>query len=234
MKQALHQKVGIVTPYHNEGVSVALNCANSLPNIPNLIHVVVCDGSEKNAGITEKLPNSLVLKLPQNVGDSGDTPRSIGAMYAIGLGCEAIHFLDVDNELSSSGADWLSDFVSFPEGLDFLVFAQEVQKLDGQQILKTGRNQEFWDTGQFLFASHMLEALAFWSFLPSSLCQIDDRCISKFLMTRKYKFEIVETVMQKYVMSKALNPVEVADAIEDAKRHDRFPRLGFGINVKGM
>ena len=149
MKQALPQKVGIVTPYHNEGVSVALNCANSLPNIPNLIHVVVCDGSEKNAGITEKLPNSLVLKLPQNVGDSGDTPRSIGAMYAIGLGCEAIHFLDVDNELSSSGTDWLSDFVSFPEGLDFW-FCSRSSEIGWATNLKDWQKSGIWDTNFYL------------------------------------------------------------------------------------
>ncbi len=88
-------RIALVTPYYKEPTDVLRRCHESVSRqtVP-AIHYMVADG----------IPNREVdgwdvrhIALPENIGNSGATPRGIAAITAFAEGADAVSFLDADN-----------------------------------------------------------------------------------------------------------------------------------------
>lgn len=85
----------VITPYHSENVEILKTCyASCRSQGIKLTHIFIADG----------LPNKDIdqwdiehLILPKGNTDGGNTPRSIGSIYACNQGYWPIFYLDVDN-----------------------------------------------------------------------------------------------------------------------------------------
>lgn len=88
-------KVAVITPYYKESLDILQKCHESVKkqNHPSL-HVMVADGFPVD-DISQWDCNHIILPLGHN--DIGSTPRLLGSYHAIGLGYDAIAFLDADN-----------------------------------------------------------------------------------------------------------------------------------------
>jgi hypothetical protein len=91
----MEPRVAVITPYSNESTDVLQHCHFSVvrQTYPCL-HVMVADGCP-NAALDNW--NTDHIRLPRSHNDIGSTPRLIGAYHAIGLGVDAVAFLDADN-----------------------------------------------------------------------------------------------------------------------------------------
>lgn len=88
-------RVAVVTPYWREPGEVLAKCMASVRRQTHPVtHILVADG------VPQELPETagvIHVRLPVNVGNSGATPRGIGAQLAFNLGYDAVAFLDADN-----------------------------------------------------------------------------------------------------------------------------------------
>ena len=91
----MEPSVAVITAFRNEPENWLKRCLDSVTNQTwPCTHILVGDGVARLEQISSKV---LQVILPNNVGDFGDTPRAVGAIYAIGMGFDAIMFLDADN-----------------------------------------------------------------------------------------------------------------------------------------
>jgi len=88
-------RVAVITPYHRESLELLQQCHHSvLVQHEACVHVMVADGEPQQELAAWPVEH---IQLPRSHGDIGSTPRLIGAYHAIGLGVEAVTFLDADN-----------------------------------------------------------------------------------------------------------------------------------------
>lgn len=89
-------RVFVVIPHYRERDEYVRQCLASVmaQTVPCQM-VVVSDGPDPSPALGE-FP-ATVLKLPEPSRDYGDTPRSIGSVYAVSRGADAIAWLDADN-----------------------------------------------------------------------------------------------------------------------------------------
>ena len=96
---SLNFKVAVITPYYKIEPDKLERCIKSVAQQTlKCDHIIVADG------IPQTLPtgyNIMHIVLPANVGNSGSTPRGLGAQYAFAQGYDAVAFLDADNFVSS-------------------------------------------------------------------------------------------------------------------------------------
>lgn len=86
-------RVAVVTPFCNEPADWLAQAQRSITaQTYPCDHIMVGDA----ATVVPPLP-AMVVNLPTCVADFGDTPRAVGSFYAVGLGYDAIAYLDADN-----------------------------------------------------------------------------------------------------------------------------------------
>ena len=95
MKHPPFPSVAVITPYYQEDPAMLAKCHESVRSqtFPCL-HVLVADG---HAAPEIDGWNAHHVTLPVCHDDIGSTPRLIGSYHAIGLGVDAVAFLDADN-----------------------------------------------------------------------------------------------------------------------------------------
>ena len=88
-------RVAVITPYYKEPLAQLRQCHESVraQSVPCL-HVLVADGHRRRRINHWQAEH---VRLPRSHGDIGSTPRLIGSYHAIGLGVDAVAFLDADN-----------------------------------------------------------------------------------------------------------------------------------------
>ncbi|MCF7223771.1 glycosyltransferase [Marilutibacter chinensis] len=85
----------MITPYFKEDLAILAKCHDSvLAQTFSCLHVLVADG---HAAAEIEAWDAHHVVLPVSHGDIGSTPRLVGSYHAIGLGVEAVAFLDADN-----------------------------------------------------------------------------------------------------------------------------------------
>ena len=167
-------EVAVITPYYEEGLAILERCHKSvLEQTISCLHILIADG--------KPLPeldqwDAHHIQLPVSHHDIGSTPRLIGCFHAIGLGVDAVAFLDADN--------WYE-----PEHLSKLMAAR---RNEGAAFVSSGRMlwslhgyamgscplidpEQFIDTNCMLFGKEAFTLLHHWALMPSYGHLIGDR-----------------------------------------------------------
>lgn len=94
-RRKMRRRVAVVTPYFRIEPEKLKRCCESVAAQSHPSdHILVADGEPQD------MPDGLSpihIKLPENVGNSGATPRGFGGIYAFAQGYDVVAFLDADN-----------------------------------------------------------------------------------------------------------------------------------------
>jgi Glycosyl transferase family 2 len=168
--------VAVVTPYHGEDLATLERCHRSVraQTIPCL-HVLVADG-RPHAALEHWQAHHVVLPVPHN--DIGSTPRLVGCVHAIGLGVEAVAFLDADNWYDPAHIAGLMA-ARREQGAAYVSSSRMLWSLDGQSMgpCPLIDPQRFIDTNCMLFGREAFPLLHHWVLMPSYGHLIGDRIL---------------------------------------------------------
>ena len=167
-------RVAVVTPYYKESLALLEQCHESVINQSEpCLHVLVADGNPRpriNRWQAEH------VRLPRSHNDIGSTPRLIGSYHAIGLGVEAVAFLDADNWY---GPDHIASLLETmqKEHADFVSSNRTLCRLDGSVMgpCPLTDPERFIDTNAMLFGRGAFPQLHHWVLMPSYGHLIGDR-----------------------------------------------------------
>lgn len=166
--------VAVITPYHGEALDVLEKCHHSvLGQTYPCLHILVADGSPHHV-IEAWQADHIVL--PRSHHDIGSTPRLIGSIHAIGLGLEAIAFLDADNWYSPCH---ISDLMECHRqtGAPFISSSRTLCYIDGTPMgpCPVTDPDHFIDTSCMLFTNKAFGLLHHWVLMPPYAHLIGDR-----------------------------------------------------------
>lgn len=169
-------KIGVITPYHDLDNPYFEQCLNSvqMQTHQNLIHIVVGDGC--NSDLLLQYPSVLHIPLPKQTSNYGDTPRSIGVVYAFSIGVDAVMFLDSDNWYADKHVETM--VAQCQQSNSAVVTCQRyLCHLDGSilGICPESDGVIFNDTNCLLITKALAEEAALWWLIPDDLHAIDDR-----------------------------------------------------------
>ena len=167
-------RVAVVTPYYKESIEMLERCHQSVQNQTlNCLHILVADGYPNK---TVKGWDAHHIQLPCSHNDIGSTPRLIGAYHAIGLGVEAITFLDADNWLREDHIEQMSRIMD-QERADFVSTTRTLCRLDGSEMgpCPLTDPDHFIDTNCMMLGKAAFPVLHQWSLMPSYGHLIGDR-----------------------------------------------------------
>jgi glycosyltransferase involved in cell wall biosynthesis len=173
-------KVAVITPYYKEPIETLLKCHKSVSDQSfKVLHVMVADGFP-NYQLNNLEIDHIIL--PKSHNDIGSTPRLIGCYHAIGLGCEAVTFLDADNWYR---ADHIESLVKlFHETkAPFLYSNRNLCRLDDTIIKVDDQSfpSNFIDTNSMMFTRECFNLLEKWVLMPSYAHLIGDRVMTYYV-----------------------------------------------------
>lgn len=169
-------KIAVITPYHDPSSRYLDQCLASVQEqtYKNIIHVTVGDGCKLNN--PEEFNNVYDIPLPKNINNFGDSPRSIGVIYAFSLGVDAVAFLDSDNWYANNHIELMVQTVE-KTGSDVATSLRYLTHLDGS-ILGVCPESDgiiFCDTNCLLITRRLAEEAGLWWLIPADMHVIDDR-----------------------------------------------------------
>lgn len=167
-------RVAVITPYHKEALPFLQRCHESVTRQTcPCLHVMVADGFPVDD--VARWPADHVV-LPQAHNDIGSTPRLIGSYHAIGLGYDAVAFLDADNWYRE---DHVAALVRLCTENDagFASSGRMLCRLDGSPMAPCGATDPdvFVDTNCMFFARPAFPLLAHWTLMPSYAHVVGDQ-----------------------------------------------------------
>ena len=189
--------VAVITPYFKESLDLLWQCHRSvLAQDYPCLHVLVADG-EPQAALDAWQAHHVVL--PQAHGDIGSTPRLIGSFHAIGLGVEAVAFLDADNWLHPGHISGLMQ-ARAETGAAFLSSGRMLCRLDGSVMgpCPLIDPKRFIDTNCMLFAKEAFSLLHHWVLMPDYGHLIGDRIMLHHVLDSGVKCEHVDQALVFY------------------------------------
>jgi glycosyltransferase involved in cell wall biosynthesis len=165
-------KVAVVTPYYKESKKVLKRCLDSVAKqtYDDVIHVVVADGYPQD-WVNDYTLHHICMP---NVGNFGDTPRGMGAAYAVGIHVDAIVFLDADCWIERDHIDRMLD--TLRSGSSVITCPRNVW-LDGELAGPCNESNgiHFNDTNCYLISKPYFHVLSAWMFKNQKDCVIGDR-----------------------------------------------------------
>ena len=179
-------RVAVITPYYKEPLAVLEQCHQSVLNQTEpCLHVLVADGNPR-ARINRW--HAEHVRLPRNHGDIGSTPRLIGSYHAIGLGVEAVAFLDADNWYRPDHISSLLEAIQKHQA-DFVSSNRTLCRKDGTVMgpCPITDPDQFIDTNTMLFGSGAFPQLHNWVLMPNYGHLIGDRVMLHHLKTSGVK-----------------------------------------------
>ena len=178
--------IAIITPYHQPDDPWLRQCIRSVREQTHgdCLHVLVGDGAALPADIPSD--NLFQITLSRNIGDYGDSPRALGAIYGFSLGADAVAFLDADNWYS---LDHIESLVRLHHttGAPVVVSLRNLVSLDGSLmgVCEDSDGLTFCDTNCMFFTTRAADIATSWWRIPPHLHAIDDRVIwSRVLRAR--------------------------------------------------
>jgi len=165
------------------------------------LHILVADGypnkTVKNWDIDH-------IQLPCSHNDIGSTPRLIGAYHAIGLGVEAITFLDADNWLREDHIEQMKKTMD-EEKADFVSSTRTLCRLDGSEMgpCPLTDPDHFIDTNCMMLGKTAFPVLHQWSLMPSYGHLIGDRIMLHYIKQAGIKRIHINTPSVFYRCGKA-------------------------------
>jgi glycosyltransferase involved in cell wall biosynthesis len=169
-------RVAIITPYYDEELEQIQKCNQSvLSQSYQATHVLVADG-RPHPNVSALDAQHVILPLGHS--DIGSTPRLIGAYHAIGLGYDAIGFLDADNWLASNHVEMLVE-AHYDSRAAFLSSGRWLCHLDGTPMAVCPYTDpaKFIDTNCMFFTRDAFKLLHHWVLMPEYGHLIGDRII---------------------------------------------------------
>ena len=167
-------RVAVITPYYKEPLAQLEQCHQSvLGQSEPCLHVLVSDGHPRpriNHWAAEH------VRLPRSHGDIGSTPRLIGCYHAIGLGVEAVAFLDADNWYGPDHIAMLLEAMD-REQAAFVSSSRTLCRMDGSVMgpCPLTDPERFIDTNAMLFGRPAFPLLHQWVLMPPYGHLIGDR-----------------------------------------------------------
>ena len=160
-RRSTRPRVAVITPYYKEPLALLEQCHQSvLAQTEPCLHVLVADGHPRK-GINRWDADH--VRLPRSHGDIGSTPRLIGCYHAIGLGVEAVAFLDADNWY---GPDHIAAAITAMDQTDaaFVSTGRTLCRLDGSVmgLCPLSHPDRFIDTNAMLFGRAAFPLLQQW------------------------------------------------------------------------
>lgn len=167
-------RVAVITPYYRESRAVLEQCHQSvLAQTVPCLHVLVADGHPK-AALNHW--DAHHVRLPRSHGDIGSTPRLIGSYHAIGLGVDAVAFLDADNWYGPNHIATLLEAMDRDQA-GFVSSSRTLCRLDGSVMGRCPLSDpdRFIDTNAMLFGRAAFPLLHQWVLMPEYGHLIGDR-----------------------------------------------------------
>jgi len=167
-------RVAVITPYYKEPLAQLRQCHDSvLAQSEPCLHVLVADG-HRHLRINRWQAEH--VRLPRSHGDIGSTPRLIGSYHAIGLGVDAVAFLDADNWYRPDHIASLLAEVDQHQA-DFVSSSRTLCRLDGTVMgpCPLTDPERFIDTNAMLFGRGAFPLLHQWVLMPPYGHLIGDR-----------------------------------------------------------
>jgi glycosyltransferase involved in cell wall biosynthesis len=167
-------KIAVVTPYYNEPSNWLAACNESVRGQTHgCLHVMVADGAPR-AEVDAFNADHIVL--PRSHNDWGATPRLIGCYHAIGLGCDAVAFLDADCWYRRDHIESLVTLFS-STGASLVSSGRMLCRLDGSEMRACPLidPEKFIDTNCMMVARQGFPVLAYWVLMPNYGHVIGDR-----------------------------------------------------------
>lgn len=184
-------RVAVITPYFRiDPEKFRRCCASVAAQTFNCDHILVADGEPQS------LPDNFELThicLPQNIGNSGASPRGFGAQYAFVQGYDAVAFLDADNwydldhiELAVRALEERQEDVVFTRR--HIVFPDgDVLKVDDPSDI----NGKHVDTSCYVFSKRAAYLMAIWAMYPKEFGAIEDRIMRAVIARKKLKTRLL-------------------------------------------
>jgi len=167
-------KIAVITPYYKEPTRILEECHKSvLLQSHECRHILVADG-HANPVIDQW--NADHLKLPHPHHDIGSTPRLIGAIHAIGSGCDGIFFLDADNWFEPNHVEMMAHLHRETNAI-FTTAERKLFTTDGDYmgICPNTHPERFIDTNCMAFWPGGFDLLMHWVTMPDYAHIIGDR-----------------------------------------------------------
>ncbi len=173
--------VAVITPFHLGNKEFVEGCIKSVnqQSYPGIMHVVVGDGCDLPSYISKSdFPNLHFIRLPKNINDYGDTPRSIATAYAFAHGAEAVAFLDSDNWWDPKHIEIMVK-ASIDNDADVVVSKRLLCHEDGRVMGECDESDgiHFSDTNCMFVRRKLREQAGSWWLIPHDEHAIDDRVI---------------------------------------------------------
>ena len=205
LKRALSNplpRVAVITPYYKESIAELRQCHDSvLAQSEPCLHVLVADGHPRRRINYWQAEH---VHLPRSHGDIGSTPRLIGSYHAIGLGVDAVAFLDADNWY---GPDHIAHLLERMDEhrADFISSGRTLCRLDGTVMgpCPLTDPDRFIDTNAMLFGRGAFKVLHQWVLMPPYGHLIGDRIMLHHLKESGVKREHLDQHSVFYRCSKA-------------------------------
>lgn len=177
-------KVAVVTPYFRSDVAKLMRCCTSVARQTYACdHILVADGEVQEVFDNFKITH---MQLPVNVGNSGATPRGMGAQFAFVQGYDVVAFLDADNWY---GPDHIEKAVELLDQGDCeVVFANRHVVFPDGEVLEAADPQDekegHVDTNCYVFSKKVAYLMAVWTMWPKEFGVGEDR-VMRLVIDRK-------------------------------------------------
>ena len=165
------------------------------------MHVLVADGHRHRRINRWRAEH---VRLPRSHGDIGSTPRLIGSYHAIGLGVDAVAFLDADNWYRPDHIAGLLAEMDQHQA-DFVSSSRTLCRLNGTVMgpCPLTDPDRFIDTNAMLFGRGSFHLLHQWVLMPPYGHLIGDRIMLHHLKQSGVKREHLDQHSVFYRCSKA-------------------------------
>lgn len=171
-------KVAVITPYHEPNSPYLKDCIASVKRQTHsdLIHVMIGDGCTLPPELIH--PNLHNIPLPQRLNNYGDSPRSIGVVYAFALGVDAVAFLDSDNWYAENHIESMAKHCLATQS-DVVTSLRYIAHLNGETlgVCPESDGKMFCDTNCLFITRKLAEEAGVWWLIPEDMHVIDDRVI---------------------------------------------------------
>jgi glycosyltransferase involved in cell wall biosynthesis len=171
-------KIAIITPYHNPSCPDLKQCIDSVKaqTYGPLMHITIGDGCDLATTISDA--DVYNIPLPSRINNYGDTPRSIGVVYAFSLGADAVIFLDSDNWFAPNHIESLVECYQ-KTGADVITCRRYLTHLNGDilGVCPESDGEIFCDTNCLMVTKALAEQASLWWLIPRDMHPIDDRVL---------------------------------------------------------
>jgi glycosyltransferase involved in cell wall biosynthesis len=172
-------RVAVITPYYKESSDILSKCHQSVMlQSYSSRHVMVADGHPRKEIGGWNVDH---IALPKAHNDIGSTARLIGCYHAIGLGYDAIAFLDADNWYREDHIESLVRLLE--DGAEFASSSRYLCRLDGSAMAECPLvdSETFIDTNCMLFSRKAYKLLHWWGLMPDYGHLIGDRIMFHYI-----------------------------------------------------